>query len=139
MTEPKDLGGRPACWETPEQLEKDIEEYFEGDALVVVDVIDGEEIKAFRPTMSGLAISLGVDRKTITNYANKDGFSPLIKKARAKVEMALEQHLYGKNVTGAIFNLKNNFGWSDKQEINQHTTHSVDESLAEKLTGGSKR
>ena len=109
--------GRPPIWSTPEQLEKDVELYFETDAYVTVGSADGEEIKEFRPTMSGLALSLGVDRKTITNYANKDEFFPAIKKARARVELALEQHLYTKNVTGAIFNLKNNFGWKDKQDV----------------------
>ena len=116
--ESKNTGGRPPVWSTPEELQKDIDRYFETDAKVITGYDDGEPIYAFQPTMSGLALSLGVDRKTITNYSHKDGFFPSIKKARDMVENALERHLYGKNVTGAIFNLKNNFGWADKQDLN---------------------
>lgn len=129
--------GRPLVFKTVEDLEQAIELYFETDAYIE---IGGEEkAKMYAPTMSGLALSLGVDRKTITNYANKDDFFPTIKKARTRVEVALEQRLYGNNVTGVIFNLKNNFDWCDKQEIKQETTHKIEESLAERLTGGSKR
>ena len=37
--------------------------------------------------------------------------------ARQKVEHALEKHLYQGSVVGTIFNLKNNFGWKDKSEV----------------------
>ena len=140
MTEEKHAGGRPPIWNTPEELEKGIQEYFDGPANVVVNIVDGQEVKAFQPTMSGLAVHLGVDRRTITNYANKDEFFPAIKKARNLVESALENHLYGKNVTGAIFNLKNNFGWVDKHEVDNKSSDgsmspkSVDNSLVEALT-----
>jgi hypothetical protein len=117
-----DLGGRPPIWETPDQLQAGIDLYFEVEAKVLVGYEDGEPIYALQPTMSGLALSLGVDRKTITNYANKDEFFPAIKKARNMVENALERHLYGKNVTGAIFNLKNNFGWVDKREVDNKSS-----------------
>lgn len=141
----KSINGRPPLWNDPKELEKLIDLYFETDAFVVVGSKDDPEtgksveVKVFAPTMAGLALSIGVDRKTLNNYAHKDEFFPAIKKARQRVEVALEQHLYTKNVTGAIFNLKNNFGWKDKHEIEQQTTHKVDDSLAERLTGGSKR
>ena len=69
-------------------------------------------------TMTGLAISLGIDRRTLINYANRDLFFSLIKNAKAKVEEQLEESLYrlGNN-SGVIFNLKNNYGWTDKQEL----------------------
>ena len=68
-------------------------------------------------TMTGLAIALGICRKTLVNYSNSDLFYTLIKNAKAKVEEQLEESLYrlGNN-SGVIFNLKNNYGWVDKQE-----------------------
>jgi len=115
--------GRPLAFKTVQELEEAIELYFLTDAYIAVGVAEEgkDQPKMFAPTMSGLALSLGVDRKTVTNYANKDEFFPAIKKARSRVEVALEQGLYGKNVTGLIFNLKNNFDWCDKNEI-AHTS-----------------
>jgi len=110
--------GRPLAFRTVQELEEAIELYFMTDAYINVGAEEGgkEQARMYAPTMSGLALSLGVDRRTITNYANKDEFFPAIKKARSRVEVALEQRLYGQTVTGVIFNLKNNFGWCDKQE-----------------------
>lgn len=115
--------GRPLEFKSVQELEEAIELYFLTDAYVSVGAAEEgqEQPKIYAPTMSGLALSLGVDRKTITNYANKDEFFPTIKKARSRVEVALEQRLYGNNVTGVIFNLKNNFDWCDKNEI-AHTS-----------------
>lgn len=109
--------GRPLAFETVEALEEAVDRYFKEDAFIG----DGDD-RMYAPTMAGLALSCGVDRKTITNYSNKDEFFPTIKKARARIEAHLEARLYGNAVTGVIFNLKNNFDWKDKQEINQDVT-----------------
>lgn len=107
--------GRPTAFKSVEELEAKIEEYFKTDAFMDIGFDDnGNPIKQFAPTLTGLALALGVDRKTIYNYSQKDDYFPAIKKARSRVENALERHLYTKNVTGAIFNLKNNFGWNDR-------------------------
>lgn len=93
-------------YKTQEQLQEGIDAYF-----AKCDV-DG------RPyTMSGLALALGLDRKTLVNYSERDLFSTQIKNAKAKVEEQLEESLYrlGNN-SGIIFNLKNNYGWADKTE-----------------------
>jgi hypothetical protein len=74
-------------------------------------------------TMSGLAESVGVARQTIINYEHRDArFMDTVKRARSKVERQLEEGLLTreKQVAGHIFNLKNNFGWRDTQEI-EHT------------------
>ncbi len=88
------------------QLEKAINDYF---------AKCDEKEKPY--TMSGLALSLGIDRRTLINYGNKDLFFSLIKNAKLKIEQQLEESLYrlGNN-SGVIFNLKNNYGWVDKQE-----------------------
>ncbi len=68
-------------------------------------------------TMSGLALALDMDRKTLLNYSKDDKFFLTIKKARNKVEAYVEERLFYPNATGVIFNLKNNFEWQDKQEL----------------------
>lgn len=108
--------GRPLKFETPEQLEAAISEYLENSAWVDVAVA-GTVVKQFRPTMSGLALAIGVDRRTLVNYAHKDEFFPAIKRARATVESALESKLYDGSPAGVIFNLKNNFSWDDKSQL----------------------
>ena len=119
MSDEKHAGGRPLAFKTVEELEEAVESYFAPGGDAWMEGAEGAQI--FAPTMSGLALHLGVDRRTITNYANKDEYFPTIKKARARIESALERRLYGNNVTGIIFNLKNNFDWCDKNEI-AHTS-----------------
>lgn len=74
-------------------------------------------------TLSGLAYYLDMDRKTLLNYSKDQDYFPTIRKARRKVELAIEQRLLSEKggATGAIFNLKNNFGWKD--ETIQDVTH----------------
>lgn len=109
------LTGRPPVFETPEQMADAINKYFSTDALL--EDSDGKTI--FAPTMTGLARSIGLTRQSLCNYAEKSEFLDTIKEARSIVAEALEQKLYGSAVTGVIFNLKNNFGWKDKHEIDQ--------------------
>lgn len=69
-------------------------------------------------TITGLALALDLDRKSLYNYSKDDKFFPTIKKAKLKVENYLEKHLIIDNsTTGIIFNLKNNFDWKDRQEL----------------------
>lgn len=100
--------GRPLKYTSVEDMQKDIDKYFaECD----------ENGKPY--TVSGLAYALGTNRQTLINYEEKEGFFDTIKSAKAKIELFNEEMLYNKDVstTGVIFNLKNNYGWKDKQEI----------------------
>lgn len=105
--------GRPPLYDNPEDMAEIIEQYF-NDPSVMFTNPDGQIV--FRPTMAGLAYALGMDRKSLLNYSHKQEFFPTIKRARDRVEAALEANLYNNSVTGTIFNLKNNFGWVDKTE-----------------------
>lgn len=99
--------GRPLIFETPAALE---------------EAIDGYIATELKPTLSGLAYHLGIDRQTLYNYKDRAEFFDILKKATDFVEFKYEQRLiYENNPTGVIFALKN-MGWSDKQEIK--TEHS---------------
>ena len=117
---------RPPLFDSVETLEDAIEGYFK----------DCE--KDSKPlTMSGLAVALEVDRKTILNYSNKEEFFPTIKKARDKVEAFAEEQLYRSGqVTGVIFNLKNNFDWKDKHET-EHSGNLGIGSILDEIDGRS--
>lgn len=126
--------GRPLQYETKEELQDAVDKYFKTDAYMG----EGED-RQFAPTMSGLARSLGLSRQGLIRYDHRDKFGDTIKNARAIVEEHLERRLYGNAVTGVIFNLKNNFDWKDKQETELSGGVSVKQTLASRLTGGSKR
>lgn len=108
--------GRPKKYTDAEILQQKINAYF--------DLCD----KLEKPyTMSGLALALDMDRKTLLNYSKEEEFFPTIKKAKNRIEEQLEENsLMGKyNPTFAIFNLKNNFDWKDKQQIDTTSTNRV--------------
>jgi hypothetical protein len=111
--------GQPLAFKTAKELEDKVDEFFTSDDAFLINFKDGEEERTFAPTISGLALYLNVDRRTLVNYSNKEEYFPTIRKARARVEAHLEKKLFGNNVTGLIFNLKNNFDWKDKSEIAQ--------------------
>lgn len=121
---------RPKIYTSIKEMENDIEKYF---------VECDEKEKPY--TMSGLAYSLDMDRRTLLNYSKDEKFFPTIKKAREKVEQQLEENaLTGKaNATFTIFNLKNNFNWQDKTEVEVRKDPIEDLTpLAELLKGGKK-
>lgn len=94
--------------------------------VLMVPVRKKIQIKPFGIT--DLAVWLGTNRQTLIEYASgtydtdKERFSDAIKNAKAIIEASLEGKL-SENIrhTGTIFNLKNNFGWRDRVEID-HTT-----------------
>jgi len=111
---PKSNAGRPLKFKTAAAMQKVIDEYFES-----VTYFNDTGAKFLRPTVSGLAYALDMSTESLRKYGNKDQFVATVKRAKQKVEIALEQGLYNGQVTGLIFNLKNNFNWRDKQEVEQ--------------------
>lgn len=129
----KNKVGKPLAFKTVSDLDDKVEEFFTSEDAYIINYKEGQEEKIYAPTISGLALFLGVDRKTITNYSNKEEYFPTIRKARAKIESHLEKKLYGNNVTGLIFNLKNNFDWKDKSEVAQTNVEMSHEQWLESL------
>ena len=78
-------------------------------------------------TITGLCLALKMCRDTLCEYEKIEEFSDTIKEAKQKVENWVEVNaLINKaNPTFAIFNLKNNFGWKDKQEIEEKVIKEV--------------
>lgn len=145
--EEKNKVGRPLLFNSVEELQKKIEEYIKSCFTQKLDMFGGpiyikdvQGKKTDKPvmiqskpfTVTGLAVFLNTSRETLLNYEKKDGeFFDTIKKAKDIIYAYAEEFLYsGKNPAGAIFNLKNNWGWTDKQEID-HT--SKGESIAPKV------
>lgn len=120
--------GRPLIFKSVKDIEDKIEEYFNYCDNRLVQGYDNKTNEQFayispEPyTMSGLAYYLGIDRKTLLNYSNKEEFFPTIKKARDRVEMDIDRRLNDKNAftPGLIFNLINNFDWKQKSEVDQN-------------------
>jgi hypothetical protein len=99
------MAGQPAYYSTPEKMQAAIDAYF--------------DMPKCPNTITGLAYFLGfADRQSLNDYQERPEYSFIIKRARARVEMAYEEKLSGQNVTGAIFALKN-MGWKDKTEVEQ--------------------
>lgn len=118
--------GRPIKWNTPKELQDSIDKYYEWTKQEHMHI-----------TVTGLAWWLETTRQTLINYElcdkngwlkrcseeDKQGFIDTIKKAKQLIEMKYEESLYdNKSTTGAIFTLKNNYNWCDKQEIVNTTT-----------------
>lgn len=123
-------GGRPAHYETPEELIAACDEYFE----YIQGEFHMEEQEQWNPktseietiqvkvwdrypepaTVTGLALYLGFSSKSsLFDYEKKEEFSSIIKKGRTRVEHEYEKRLHGDKNAGAIFALKN-MDWDDK-------------------------
>ena len=117
------MAGRPPIYETPEEIEEAIKDYFEN-GMTIKTVIIGkapnqQAITVPVPTITGLVLYLGFEsRQSFYDYEEKKEFSYTIKRARTLIEKEYEEMLQTGNTVGAIFALKN-MGWKDKSEVEQ--------------------
>lgn len=104
--------GRPLKFQSVEELQMKIDDYFES--------CRNKDDELIRPyTITGLALALDTSRKVLLDYEKReDDYSYTIKKAKLKIENFAEESLFtSKQTAGVIFNLKNNYGWQDKQDV----------------------
>lgn len=106
MAKKKSTTGRPPKFKSKEELQTAIDKYFKS--------CDNDKEPY---TICDLALACGVDRKTILNYSKKEEFFPTIKEARMRCEAYAERRLFGNAVAGVIFNMKNNYGYKDKIDV----------------------
>lgn len=114
--------GTLSAFETEEELQKEIESYFSSCLFFETDendvIVGVKWLK--KPTLSGLAIHLGVARETIWKYGKSDRFGNTIKRAKDIITNFTEELLIeGKNPVGAINTLVNlRVGWvADEKTI----------------------
>jgi hypothetical protein len=138
------LGGKPRRYEKPEDLEAAIDLYFNritSTELEWDNVIAGYSDKAKKkpiieqrprlnnageqlsrtvyhenPSIMGLCRHIGILPETLSEYEKRDGYTATVKRAKKSIEEYAADQLNRREgqVTGIIFNLKNNFGWTDK-------------------------
>ncbi len=115
------MAGRPLQYKTVEELQSAVDEYFAFCDNRITQIYSkevGDNVPISFPapyTMSGLARAIGLSRQALSEYNHREQFGDAIKKARARVEEDIETRLLeGRSPAGAIFNLKNNFGWMDQ-------------------------
>lgn len=124
IIKPKHPGGRPRKYQDPIAFSNLVEQYFidcDNQKEIITDD-KGKTKTILKPyTITGLALFLDMTREMLIQYEQLDEFKDIIKKAKLRVEKSIEERiLTGQYVpVSGIFNLKNNFGWQDKQEINQ--------------------
>ena len=143
------MNGRPRAFKSAEEFDDKINRYIESiseerlltqkvqDGTKIND--DGEEVPSYkevpwldsygeqrkrrvfieRPSMLGAALHMGVNKTTLYEYADKEGFSNSLKRLNTVIEKYKADELYRTQgqVTGIIFDLKNNHGWKDKTEV----------------------
>lgn len=145
------MAGRPLKFESPEDMQLKIDAYF-GDCdphlakrKIVKTKADGstyiaeeDYITEQKPyTITGLALALDTNRQTIINYVERDAFFDTITRAKIRCEQFAEQHLFnGKTPAGAVFSLKNNYGWKDESTVNNRNTVVEDLDSLEQLDQG---
>lgn len=126
--EEKNIGGRPRMFNTPEELQLKIDEYFKTGVktrtVIIGKAPNQQAIELEVPTITGLTLFLGFEsRQSFYDYEEQDGFSYTIKRARLFIECEYEEQLQIGNVAGAIFALKN-MGWIDKTVNDNNNQHS---------------
>ncbi len=122
--------------EYPEiEIEEDLEAQPHGGALKRRKKIDYEGEPTVKTkkilssqtpyTITGLALALDTTRETLLDYEARDRFSDTIKRAKLKIQNYNEIQLYGNNVAGVIFNLKNNYDWKDRTQVEEESKQTV--------------
>lgn len=117
--------GHPPIFKSPEELQAKVDEF------CVESLGKGKKL-----TITGLCLHLGFEsRQSFYDYESRPEFSYTVKRARMIIENEYEQRLFENANAGAIFALKN-FGWTDKQEIDQ--TVKGDWTISMNINGGNK-
>lgn len=124
IVEPPLKNGRPRAFKSVKDLEKRVDDYMKECDQRMVDKITniGTVVRVNDPeryTITGLALALGIDRRSLYRYRKEEGFEefrPTLRKAISACEYVNEQRFYERgSATGAIFNAKCNFKYIEEK------------------------
>lgn len=135
MTEEVNKGGRPLKYESAEELQSAVDEYFKS-------LKDDKGAFYIRPpTVSGLALHLDISTRSLLDYGkgvvgNKE-FPPIVSRAKQRCESFLEEAAITGKTKNPISLLSMNFGRYEKREIDlNHKGNIVDDILAARKRAG---
>lgn len=113
---------RPPLYKDPEELE-----------TLIVGYIKEQEERKKPLTITGLALSIWIDRGTLLDYKKKDNFAHVINKYRSLILARTEEDLVSRDkfTPGQIFYLKNNYKQDYQDKIEIDNKHSWSISLVE--------
>ncbi|MGM0409212.1 MAG: terminase small subunit [Bacillota bacterium] len=121
-------GGPRKLYEDPDEMQKDVNKYFDSITKVIEDA-DGNKIRVYHrpPTVAGLAVALDTNRSTLLRYQKEygDEFHNIISRAKEKIEAYAAEELYRTKGTtrGVMFALTNNYpDWNKEQNVNINQT-----------------
>lgn len=107
--------GRPAIFNTVEQLQDAISEYWE------YLIFQTQKGSALLPDVEGLAAFLHISRETINEWerSNYNGFSATIKSVKNDIAACKKQLALGGKIPPIVFatDFNNNHGYTQKQEL----------------------
>ena len=118
---------RPPVFNTPEELQVKVNEYFEKWYRKKKINLNWEEIEVPDITTTDLALYLGFEsRQSIYDYAKREKYSYIIKRALFFIEREYEEKLlFSQNTSWAIFALKNMW-WKDQTMVDQTVKSTVE-------------
>ena len=108
------------AFNSPDEMAERIDEYFNSRQATRTikgrdangNLLEWEETYYRPPTMAGLALSLGITRQTLINYAERDEFLPVLTRAKHQVAEWVEEALFTREGSnGARFALEVNHGY----------------------------
>ena len=131
---------------TPDELARKVDEYFDSitrdvplEDLHGDPVLNrlGQQVVVLKyivpPSIASLCIYLGIVKQTWQNYKNIDIFKDICAQAKLRIEAYLMHELDTRDKpNGVIFDLQNNFGMSEKHEVDAGEKTRKTFSLAER-------
>lgn len=121
--------------------EKDSDGHMIYEEVAVINSL-GQEMKTVEylipPTVGGLSDFLGIHRDTWNAYCQDAAYSDTTTYARGRMHAYLEREMLtrpGKDLKGIMFNLENNYGYSERMELTHDSMEDFLRRQAQEGTG----